>query len=226
MSAETALDKAKRQREQEKLAQAAEVEKDLDQIRAMNLETLDWDALKPHEMAQILMLIPRRGKQGTTYKLTAAQALVFALRSRQMGLSPISSEVWFNADAWATEPTVEGQRKIIANKGIDCGAPKCERIERDIPVKDWGYRCKLTYWLKDKWDTVEYDCWFSEWNMPNSPVWQSKPSHMLQVRALGRCLEMISGVGVSGMPQQDEGEETPKGTIETKATEFKAARIK
>ena len=51
---------------------------------------------------------------------------------------------------------------------------------------------------------VNYTAWLSEWSVSRSPVWKSKPSHMLTIRANEKAVTLALGVGASAMPDERE----------------------
>src|SRR6185369_12193474 len=72
------------------------------------MDTFDWKKLPPPVMANLLTKIPFKGrKDEPDYYLNPAQAMVFALRCFELGLSPFSSEVWFDRDKYKVNTTLE-----------------------------------------------------------------------------------------------------------------------
>ena len=65
--------------------------------------------------------------------------------------------------------------------------------------KDLGVKCKIRVGPVANAEYCEYMCWLSEWYVGRSPVWKSKPTHMLQVRATDKCISMALGTGISDM---------------------------
>jgi hypothetical protein len=182
------------------------------------LKDFDWKNIPPHQMAVVLTKKPFRGKGGSSEYLTPPQALMFAMRCFELGLSPLSSEVWFNQQNWTVNVTTEGKRKLARLQGLDLGACSKERSEREFPElaaasdrvvalklagfkKDIGYKGKLPVGAKG---IVEYTAWLSEWYMAGSPVWRERPEHMLQVRCEEKCITFASGIGISEMPDERE----------------------
>jgi hypothetical protein len=192
------------------------------------LSDFDWKHIPPHQMAVVLTKKPFRGKNNNTEFLTAAQALFFAMRCFELGLSPLSSEVWFNKDQWTVNVTTEGKRKLARMTGMDLGPPQYQRIERDFPKgksvtgfeKDIGYVCTMTAGVKGE---GSYTAWLSEWYVGYSLVWREKPEHMLQVRAQEKCITFLTGVGISEMPDErelaDSDAKTEVPEIKTQAVE-------
>jgi hypothetical protein len=193
-----------------------------------SMDKLDWKDLKPPVIATVLAKIPRRGRGGEMVFLKPVQALIFALRCYELGLSPFGNEVWFNADTNTVNITLEGKRKLAHDKGYKFGPCQFKRQIRDWPsakqkpagiAQDIGYTCQLPVHGWDK--PTEYTAWLSEWYMPRSPVWQEKPEHMLQVRAQEKAISFATGVGASEMPGDDDiaGAEVPQ--VEVVESEFK-----
>src|ERR1700687_2796314 len=59
--------------------------------------SFDWKQILPPIMAELLMKTPFRGKTGEPdYYLQPFQAYRFAIRCYELGLSPLSTEVWYN----------------------------------------------------------------------------------------------------------------------------------
>lgn len=196
--------------------------------------SFDWRSLPPNIMAQVLMKKPYRGKTGEPdYYLSPEQALVFAMRCFELGLSPLSSEVWFDRDRWSVNVTLEGKIRLARERGV-VGAPQFENLERPWRVgavkiagfeKEPGVKCTLKVGtLKED---CSYTCWLSEWIVPASPVWKSKPLHMATVRAYDKALAFASGVSVSEMPSEREiqAEDIPEAPLQpvvpAKRVEFK-----
>lgn len=197
-----------------------------------SLGTFDWKQLPPHIMSQVLMKKPYRGKANEpNYYLTPEQALVFAMRCFELGLSPLSSEVWFDQDRWAVNVTLEGKLRLARERG-NVGPPVFVESFREWRKgaaqiagfqQEPGIQCTIT--VNDK--PCTYMCWMSEWIVPTSPVWRSKPMHMLQIRAYDKALAFAAGVGVSDMPSEREiqSEELPADmqpvSVSAKRSEFK-----
>ncbi len=184
---------------------------------AERMTTLNWREMQPPEMALLLMQKPFP-VSGGTYNLTFRQALFFATRCFELGVSPFSSEVWFDPNRWAVNLTLEGKRTVAHNKGIELGPPSFEEGSRkweDVPrvteisaavklqfTKDISIKCRMRVGPKHDNEYAEYIAWLSEWYVPKSPVWQAKPIHMLQIRAQEKALTICLGVGASAMPDE------------------------
>lgn len=178
------------------------------------LDSLDWKSLKPHQMAFLIMQKPMNGQGGGVMTLSFKQAILFATRCYELGVSPFSSEVWFNANNSSTNLTLEGKRQVARNKGIDLGPPQFEEVFRewkDIPkmtdtgkalqvsgyTRDVGIKCTMRVGNPEHKEYGTYLAWLSEWFVPRSPVWAAKPMHMLQTRATEKCISMSLGTGAS-----------------------------
>jgi len=188
-----------------------------DRLQAFSdLKDFDWKHLPPTVMARVLMKKPYRGKSGEPdYYLSPEQALVFAMRSFELGLSPLSSKVWFDRDRWTTNVTLEGKLRLARERG-NVGPPQFEDLEREwrkgvSPIggfsKEPGIKCTVNV----NGEPCSYRCWISEWFVPTSPVWKTKPLHMLAIRAYDKALAFASGAGISDMPNEREiqAEEVP-----------------
>src|SRR3990167_3810050 len=57
------------------------------------LDSLDWAKLKPNQTALLLMQKPFPVSGGGTTYLTFKQALLFAIRAYELGVSPFSPEI-------------------------------------------------------------------------------------------------------------------------------------
>lgn len=183
-------------------------------MKAMEgMATLDWKNLKPNQMAVLLMQKPFMSGGGTMY-LNYKQALLFAVRCYELGVSPFSSEVWFDPNRASVNLTLEGKRQVARNKGIDLGPPSFEELTRkweDVPrmteaaeaVKkagfktDVGVKCSMRVGDPANKEYVTYICWLSDWYVAKSPVWQNKALHMLQTRATEKAISMTLGTGAS-----------------------------
>jgi len=167
-------------------------------------------------MALLLMQKPFTAKGGI-YTLTFAQALFFATRCFELGLSPFSNEVFFDASKWSVGISYEGKKQVARNRHIDLGPPQFERKERqwsdvpDSPNKkelektmptDVGYLCKIRVGKPEHKEHSTYLAWGSEWFAPASLVWKSKFEHMLQTRAAEKATTLALGTGGSDMPDE------------------------
>lgn len=196
------------------------------------LQSFDWKALPPHVMAMVLMKKPYRGKSGEPdYYLSPEQALVFAMRCFELGLSPLSSEVWFDRDRWSVNVTLEGKLRLARERG-NIGPPQFNPQERpwrkgSVPLagfeKEPGIECSITVGANNQ--NCTYLCWMSEWYVASSPVWKAKPLHMLQIRAYDKALAFAAGVGVSEYPSEKEidagSEDIPPISVSSRKVEFK-----
>lgn len=180
------------------------------------LATLDWKDLKPNQMAVLLMQRPMSVSGGGVTFLNFRQALYFAVRCYELGVSPFSSAVWFDPVRFSVNLTLEGKREVARIKGIDLGPPKFLELERkweDLPkmteaanaakaagfTKDVGVKCSIRVGDPKNNESSEYTAWLSEWLVARSPVWQAKPLHMLQTRACEKAISLALGTGASDM---------------------------
>lgn len=183
------------------------------------LDKLDWRDMKPHQMALLIMQKPFMAQGGTMY-LSFKQAILFATRCYELGVSPFSSEVWFDPNRASVNLTLEGKRQVARSKGIDLGPPKFEELSRPWTEiaretdntkalktlgfnKDIGVKCSIRVGDPAHNEHSEYIAWLSEWYVPRSPVWQAKPTHMLQTRACEKAISMALGTGASDFPTDD-----------------------
>jgi hypothetical protein len=180
-----------------------------------NMGSLDWKQLTPPQLAVLIMQKPFASGGGQMH-LSFKQAILFATRCFELGVSPFSSEVWFDPNRATVNLTLEGKRQVARNKGIDLGPPKFEEIEREWSklskmgeaanaakaagfTKDIGVKCKIRVGDPAHNECSEYIAWLSEWFVPKSPVWNAKPLHMLQTRACEKAISMALGTGASDM---------------------------
>lgn len=185
------------------------------------LATLDWHDLRPHQTALLLMQKPMAVSGGGTMYLTFRQAIYFAVRCYELGLSPFSGEVWFDASRFSVNLTLEGKRALARNKGIDLGPPEFEELSKewkDLPrmtpaaedakkvgfTKDVGVKCTIRVGDPKLSEHVNFTAWLSEWFVSRSPVWQAKPLHMLTIRANEKAVTLALGTGISAMPDERE----------------------
>jgi len=185
------------------------------------MATLDWRDLKPNQTALLLMQRPMNVSGGGTMYLNFKQALLFAVRCYELGLSPFSDGVWFDANKSSVNLTLAGKRELARIKGIDLGPPKFERLERpwtEVPrmtetaeeakkagfTKDIGFVCKIRVGKPEHQETCDYTAWLSEWYVGRSPVWKAKPEHMLQTRATEKAISLAMGTGASTIPDEKE----------------------
>lgn len=179
------------------------------------MNTLDWKNLQPNQTALLLMQKPFTVSGGGTMFLNFKQALLFAVRCYELGLSPFSSAVWFDPNRNTVNLTLEGKRELARLKGIDLGPPKFEELSREWKdvrksetseecqkagfPKDMGYKCTIRVGKPEYKEEVSYTAWLSEWMVSRSPVWKAKASHMLQTRATEKAISLCMGTGASDM---------------------------
>lgn len=187
------------------------------------LASLDWKDLKPNQTAVLLMQRPMAVSGGGVLYLNFRQSLYFAVRCYELGVSPFSSAVWFDPQKFSVNLTLEGKREVARLRGIDLGPPSFEDITREwtaVPkltetaeeakkagfTKDMGVKCKVRVGKPEYKEYSEYSAFLSEWFQPKSPLWKSKPLHMLQTRATEKAISMALGTGASSMPDEREVE--------------------
>ena len=185
-----------------------------------SVQTLDWHDLKPNQMALLLMRKPFQSRGGTMF-LSFPQALLFATRCYELGLSPFSGEVWYDANRGSVNLSLEGKRQLARNRGIDLGPPQfgdCSRTWDEVPKtteageaakkagfnKDVGIKCRIRVGDPRHGEHVEYLAFLSEWYVSASPVWQQKAIHMLQTRATEKAISLCLGTGASSLPDEKE----------------------
>ncbi len=192
--------------------------KQLEQLNAMS--SFDWKAVPPPMLAQMLVQMPFKGGTGEPdYFLAPWQAMVFAMRCFELGLSPFSNEVWFNPKNNKTNVTFEGKLKLARKQGLNLGPPQFERIPEDVTKPLVAYKCTIN----SPTGPCQYIAYLKDWQVPTSPVWKAKPDHMLQLRAAEKCLSFASGIGSSELPgEADLGQAPDKVELPTiESTEFK-----
>lgn len=180
------------------------------------MNDLDWRAMKPHQMAVLLMSKPYSVRGGGTTFLTFRQALFFATRCFELGVSPFGDEVFFDAAKFSVNLTLSGKKAVARNKGIDLGPPTFEELTRewkDVPrmtqvgleaqrlgfTRDVGCKCTMRVGDPARNEQGNYTAWLSEWMVVSSPVWKEKTYHMLQTRATEKCISLLLGTGASSM---------------------------
>lgn len=185
------------------------------------LDTLDWKALKPHQTALLLCQKPMNVSGGGVMTLNFRQALLFAVRCYELGLSPFSDGVWFDPGKSSVNLTLAGKRELARIKGIDLGPPKLEDLTRewkDVPKiteegetakkagfqKDMGCKCTMRVGDPKHGEFVNFTAWINDWYVSRSPVWRAKPGHMLAIRAQEKAVTMALGTGISAMPDERE----------------------
>ena len=94
------------------------------------LDSLDWAKLKPNQTALLLMQKPFPVSGGTTY-LNFRQALLFAIRAYELGLSPFSDNLWFDPARASVNITMSGKRELARLRGVDMGPPVFEELTRE-----------------------------------------------------------------------------------------------
>jgi hypothetical protein len=186
----------------------------LEMLSKMN--SMNWRELTPPQLAVLIMQKPFVAQGGGQMYLSFKQAILFATRCFELGVSPFSSEVWFDANRASVNLTLEGKRQVAREKGIDLGPPKFEELVREWDVlprmtenvevlkkagykNDMGIKCLIRVGDPKNQEYSEYIAWLSEWYVARSPVWQAKPTHMLQTRAAEKAISMALGTGASDM---------------------------
>ena len=188
---------------------------------AETLDTLDWGKLKPHQAALLLMTKPFTVSGGGTMFLNFKQALLFAVRAFELGISPLSDSVWFDPARGTCNLTLAGKKEVARNRGIDLGPPEIEEVTRewgsiakvnetgeqaqkDGFTKDVGVKVRMRVGNPAHKEYVTYIAWLSEWYVPRSPVWKAKPMHMLTTRATEKAISLVLGTGASSMPDEKD----------------------
>jgi len=191
------------------------------------VESFDWKHVPPPQLAQVLCRIPfKGGANEPDFYLQPWQALIFAMRCFELGLSPFSGEVWYNPKVNKVNVTLEGKMKLARDRGYDFGPPHFTRktqpwatpqVAANFPGRkeDVGYLCTMK--LMKTGESAEYTAWLSEWYVSRSPVWKEKTEHMLQLRAYEKCISFASGAGTSEMPGEADidGSAAPAATLPT-----------
>lgn len=191
------------------------------QISALNeITSFDWKAVPPPMLAQMLIQIPFKGGTGEPdYFLAPWQAMIFAMRCYELGLSPFSNEVWFNPKNNKVNVTFEGKLKLARKMGLNLSPPQLTRDPVDKSKPLISYTCVIV----SPTGPCEYTATLKDWMQAKSPVWREKPEHMLQLRAAEKCLSFASGIGSSElMGEQDLqlGEEASKVLPNIEAINF------
>jgi len=205
-------------------ASALSLVKDADKpmFQAMStMDSLNWKDLKPNQMALLLTQKPYPVSGGGTTYLNFKQALIFAVRCYELGLSPFSDNVWYDANRGAVNLTLSGKRELARIRNIDLGPPSFEEISRAWTevakvttsgedakkagfTKDVGVKCSIRVGDPKHNERVNYTAWLNDWFVGRSPVWKEKPNHMLTIRANEKALTLILGTGASAMPDEKE----------------------
>ena len=180
------------------------------------MDNLDWRNLRPHQTALLLMQKPMNASGGGQMFLSFRQAILFATRCYELGVSPFSSEVWFDPNRASVNLTLEGKKTVARNRNIDLGPPSFEELSREWKdvsrvtdagkdaqklgfTKDVGIKCRMRVGDPKLAEHVEYIAWLNEWFVPKSPVWVNKSLHMLQTRATEKAISLVLGTGASDM---------------------------
>jgi len=199
-------------------SQAKLQEKQIEQLN--QISSFDWKAVPPPMLAQMLVQMPFKGGTGEPdYFLAPWQAMVFAMRCFELGLSPFSNEVWFNPKNNKVNVTFEGKLKLARKMGLNLSPPVLTRNPVDKSKPLVSYTCVIN----SPTGPCEYTATLKDWFQAKSPVWKEKPEHMLQLRAAEKCLSFASGIGSSElMGEQDliAGEEAAKVLPSVESTTF------
>lgn len=178
------------------------------------MSSMNWRDLTPPQLAVLIMQKPFVAQGGGSMYLSFKQAILFATRCYELGVSPFSSEVWFDPNRASVNLTLEGKRQVARAKGIDLGPPKFEELKREwddlarttdnvdalkkLGFKfDVGVKASIRVGDPKNVEHSEYIAWLSEWFVERSPVWKAKPLHMLQTRACEKAISMALGTGAS-----------------------------
>ncbi len=209
------------------LVATREAEKETKLAKMTEGLALDWRTWNLQAMATILRRMPQSANSaGVTQYLTDEQAIAYAIRCTELGVSPFSSETWFNTKTNTVNLTLEGKRTVARKQGYQFGPPVFKRLTRPFRTgtkvvgfdEDVGYECSMQ--AKGFEDRVTYTAWLSEWYMPRSTVWKDKPEHMLQVRSTEKALSMGSGVGASELPADNDltGNQVEQAAVKSEST--------
>ena len=195
------------------LSMVKDVDKPIFQAMS-NVGSLDWRNLPPNQMALLLTQKPYPVSGGGATYLNLRQALLFALRCYELGVSPLSSEVWYDVNRGSTNLTLEGKKTVARNRGVDLGPPQFTELSREwseLPKsnetaedlkklgypRDLGVKCRIRVGKPEHQEYSEYTCWMSEWFVTRSPVWKAKTTHMMQTRAYEKAISLAMGAGAS-----------------------------
>jgi hypothetical protein len=201
-----------------------------DQMQVLDgISNLDWKKLPPPMLAQLLV---------ATKKLQPVQAMVFAIRAYELGVSPFSNECWFNEQTNSVNLTFEGKKIVARNRGYNVGSFKMtKREEKPWPTgrpkimgidKDLGVTVQMSVTVNGEKEYPEYTAWLSEWFMPNNPNWKSRTEHMLFLRGCEKVLSFASGVGASEQPGDDDiaHSKLAEAEVDTPTIEVKEVEVK
>jgi len=218
---ETAIVVANTQRD-DMLAMIKDVDKPVFNALA-GMQSLDWKNLAPPHMALLLMAKPFAVSGGGVMNLNFRQAMLFAVRAYELGLSPFSDNLWFDPARGSVNITMSGKRELARLRNIDMGPPMFEEVYREwveVPKitsagddakkigfsKDCGVKCTIRVGDPKNNEKVSYTAWLNDWYQPRSPVWKEKYQHMLTIRANEKALTLILGTGASQMLDEKEVE--------------------
>jgi hypothetical protein len=192
-----------------------------------------WDSPDNQPLAMAFLLTHMPLAKGATMSLP--EALAFYLTAIAEGANPFTGEL-YRTGAWRFATNVQAKINKLRKMGIDVGVPKFTKKEREWPKidgkpkkliryvnnqavsfdmeKEPGVVCEITIGKSP----VEQEVWLIGEYMPNNQNWYDRMDHMLQVRALGRCVTFGGGEGVSDQVGVDAPEdvkqveevETPK----------------
>ena len=186
-----------------------------------SLSTLDWKRLPPPAAALLLMAKPFTVSGGGTMHLTLRQALIFAVRAHELGLSPFSDNLWFDPAKCNVSITMSGKRELARLRNIEMGPPVFEDLTRpweNVPKittageeakkagfkSDVGVKCTIRVGAVTNAEHVSFTAWLNDWYVSRSPVWKEKYAHMLAIRSNEKALTLILGAGASQMPDEKE----------------------
>jgi hypothetical protein len=185
------------------LAKQSQVEimRSKDREMFQDITSFDWKKIPPPVMVEIIKRTPMRGGANEPdYFLADYQAWRFAIRCYEIGLSPLSTEVWYNPRNNMTNVTYEGKQKLSRINQLNLSPPKLERIPVELDKPLVAYKCTI----QSPTGPSTYTATLKEWKVGTSPVWRDKAEHMLQLRASEKCLSFAMGLGSSElMGEQD-----------------------
>lgn len=130
------------------------------------------------------------------------------------GLNPFTKEIYAFKQGSKLQPLIgfDGWIRIAnSNPNYDGHCFAFTDGEDGKPVS-----CRCTIYRKDRTHPVEVEEFYSENNMPSSPVWKQRPRRMLMIRALAQAVRQA--FGVSGIHHDLTPEEAGEEIRRTEAT--------
>ncbi len=129
--------------------------------------------------------------------ITNAQLIAFINVANAFRINPLLPNMLYAYPNQAGIVPMLGPDGMFA---ILSGNPKVDYWETEIGEDAGGMWCTARIYCKDRSHPVIKRVWLVEWKMPSNPNWNTRPRHMLEIRALKQCARQI----IHGIPYDED----------------------